>query len=169
MAREEAQMDEQRYERVVWGGGLLLEDERILIVCNHWPEGEVWALPGGFSPPGELLSETVRRELREEAGLTVEIGSLAYVVENFWPPDDRGVSAHALAFVFRVRALNGPASPQDPDGWVQEVRWVPVAELEPYLEPARRHGWRGFWEPLLDCIGKRSGDAQFYSYDGLGE
>jgi 8-oxo-dGTP diphosphatase len=169
MVGAEVQMDERKYERVVWGGGLLLEDERVLMVRNRWPEGEVWALPGGFSPPGEALPETVRRELREETGLEVEVGNLAYVVENFWPPDERGVSAHALAFVFHLRALNGPAGPQDPDGWVQEVRWVPIAELESYLEPARRHGWRGFWEPLLDCIGERSRGAQFYGYDGLGE
>ena len=64
-------MDEQKYERVVWGGGLLLEDERVLMVRNQWPEVEMWTLPGGFSPPGEPLSETVRRELREEAGLEV--------------------------------------------------------------------------------------------------
>lgn len=143
---------------------MLLQDERVLMVHNRWPGGKVWGLPGGFSPPGEPLVETVRRESREEAGLEIAVGELAYVVENFWAPDERGVQAHALAFVFHSRALSESSGPQDPDGWVQEARWVPVAELESYLEPARRLGWRGFYEPLLDCVEKRVSGARFYGY-----
>ena len=134
------------------------------MVHNQWPEVKVWGLPGGFSPPGEPLAATVRRELREEAGLEVEVGDLAYVAENFWAPDERGVRAHALALVFHLQALGDPLGPQDPDGWVQEVRWVPVAELALYLEPARLRGWRVFWEPLVDCIKERWQGGRFYGY-----
>ena len=41
-----------------------------------WPDAHVWSVPGGYSPPGEPLAERVRRELREEAGLEVEVGEL---------------------------------------------------------------------------------------------
>ncbi|MEE8392102.1 MAG: hypothetical protein V3S14_15080 [Anaerolineae bacterium] len=30
-------MEEQKYERAVWAGGLLLRDEHILMVHNCWP------------------------------------------------------------------------------------------------------------------------------------
>jgi len=76
----------------------------------------------------------------------------------------RGIRTHALAFVFHARALGEPLGPRDSDGWVQEARWVPVAELEWYLEPARRLGWRGFYEPLLDCVEERVSGARFYGY-----
>ena len=157
-------MEGHKYERVVWAGGLLLRDGCILIVHNRWSDGEVWGLPGGFSPPGESLPETVRRELREEAGLEVEVWELAYVAENFWPPNEGGVCAHALAFVFHLRSPDESLGPQDPDGWVREACWVPVAELEVYLEPARLRGWRTFWEPLVDCVNKRWPGGRFYGY-----
>jgi ADP-ribose pyrophosphatase YjhB (NUDIX family) len=157
-------VEEIKYERSAWAGGLLLRDEHVLMVHNEWPDAHVWSLPGGYSPPGEPLRETVRRELREEAGLEVEVGELAMVVENVWPPDERGVRSHALAVVYHVQAMGEPAGPQDPDGWVHEVRWVPVTELEAYLEPARQRGLRALWEPLADYVDERWQGGRFYSY-----
>jgi ADP-ribose pyrophosphatase YjhB (NUDIX family) len=159
----------ERYERWVWAGGLLLRDEQILMVHNCWPDAHVWGLPGGYSPSGEPLRETVRRELREEAGLELEgrpeaIGELVMVIENFWPPDEHGISSHAFAFVFHVQAAGEPMGPQDPDGWVREVRWVPVAELDAYLELPRRRGWRVLWEPLVDYVRERWQGGRFYGY-----
>lgn len=159
-------MEKQEYERVVWAGGLLLRDGHVLMVLNCWPDAEIWGLPGGFSPPGEPLLETVRRELREEAGLEVAVGELAYVAENVWTPDERGVCAHALAFAFHAQALGTALGSQDPDGWVHEARWVPIAELESYLEPARRRGLRTIWEPLLDWVKSRWQGGRFYGYAG---
>jgi 8-oxo-dGTP diphosphatase len=159
----------ERYEYSVWAGGLLLRDEHILMVHNCWPDAQVWGLPGGYSPPGEPLRKTVCRELHEEAGLEVAgcpeaIGGLAMVIENFWPPDERGISPHAFAFVFHVQAAGEPTGPRDPDGWVREARWVPVAELEVYLAPVRQRGWRALWEPLVDYVRERWSDARFYGY-----
>ncbi len=160
-------MKGQKYKRSIWAGGLLLRDGCILMVLNCWDDAEVWGLPGGYSPPGEPLAETVRRELHEEAGLDVDVGALAYVAESFRPPGEGGIRTHALAFVFCLQSSNKALGPQDPDGWVQEIRWVPVAELESYLEPVRRRGWRVFWEPLLDWVAKTNAGqpgGRFYNY-----
>jgi ADP-ribose pyrophosphatase YjhB (NUDIX family) len=143
---------------------LVLQEEKLLMVYNEWPDGQVWGLPGGFSPPGEPLAATVRRELREEAGLDVEVGDVAYVVESLWAPDERGVRVHGLALAFYARTLGQPVGPQDPDGWVREARWIPVAELSTYLEPARAHGWLALWEPVMDWVTTRRQGARFYTY-----
>ena len=83
---------------------------------------------------------------------------------GYSPPDERGVRPHALAFVFCVEAAGEPLGPQDPDGWVREVRWVPLAELETYLESVRQRGWRALWEPLTDYLRERWYGARFYGY-----
>ena len=46
-------------------------DDRILLVRFEFPDGTFWATPGGGIEPGETPEEAVRRELAEEAGLTV--------------------------------------------------------------------------------------------------
>jgi ADP-ribose pyrophosphatase YjhB (NUDIX family) len=46
---------------------------RVLLCRNH--RGE-WELPGGRPQRGEVFSDTLRRELREETGLEVEVGPL---------------------------------------------------------------------------------------------
>ena len=110
------------------------------------------------------LRATVRRDLHEEAGLGGEVGDLAWVVENFWPPDEEGASYHALTFVYHVRAVGEPAGPQDPDGYVQQVCWVPVSELDAYLQLPRRRGWRVLWEPLMDYVRERWQGVRFYGF-----
>ena len=46
-------------------------DDRILLVRFQFPHGTFWATPGGGIEPGETPEEAVRRELAEEAGLTL--------------------------------------------------------------------------------------------------
>ncbi len=65
--------------------GLAVRDGRVLLVASRYPNHEqpLWNLPGGRQQPGELLEQTVARELFEETGLHVENGGLAYVSESY--------------------------------------------------------------------------------------
>ena len=77
-------------------GGVCVRDGRLLLVRRG--RGVAvgrWSLPGGRVEPGELLAAAVRRELREETGLDVEVGALCglaerisdrahYVILDFW-------------------------------------------------------------------------------------
>jgi 8-oxo-dGTP pyrophosphatase MutT (NUDIX family) len=53
--------------------GVVIHDGRVLLLLNE--RGE-WDLPGGRPGPGENHREALRREVREEAGLEVEVGAL---------------------------------------------------------------------------------------------
>jgi 8-oxo-dGTP diphosphatase len=64
-----------------------LGDRRILLVRRAQPpmQGR-WSLPGGKLEFGERIEDGLRREVREESGLEVEVGSLIEVIEAIDPP-----------------------------------------------------------------------------------
>jgi ADP-ribose pyrophosphatase YjhB (NUDIX family) len=52
---------------------------RVLLLHHRFRPGSGWGIPGGFMRPGEQPEEAVRRELREEIGLEIEVASFAFV------------------------------------------------------------------------------------------
>ena len=65
--------------------GFIVRDERLLMVASRYPNHAepLWNLPGGRQQPGELLAETVVREVFEETALHVEAGEVAYISESY--------------------------------------------------------------------------------------
>lgn len=128
----------------------------MLLVASTYPNHAqpLWNMPGGRQLPGELLSQTVVRELREETGLDGTIRRLAYVSESY---DDTGVGETALVqfsnFTFYVDAAGEPQLQTASDDHVVDVQWVPFDEL------AERIAVRVVREPLLAAL---NGSTQRY-------
>jgi len=60
------------------GSGLIVRDGRVLLIRRgKEPFKGYWSLPGGGVEPGETMREAVKREVREETGLEVEVGDEA--------------------------------------------------------------------------------------------
>ncbi len=55
------------------------ERGRVLLLHHHFRLGSGWGIPGGFMQPREQPEEAVRRELREEIGLEIEVERLAFI------------------------------------------------------------------------------------------
>lgn len=62
--------------------GIVIIDNKILIVKNKNDDKFLWSLPGGLVENGETLQEAIYRELNEEVGLIVNQLELAYVHES---------------------------------------------------------------------------------------
>lgn len=77
-----------------------------------------WEFPGGKCEPGEMLEESLRRELLEELGANAEIGDEVFTVTHVYPT--RTVRLHFFAC-----RLRGEPHPR----LGQEMRWVRRDEL----------------------------------------
>lgn len=60
--------------------GAVVQDERgRLLLFNHvFRKGSGWGIPGGFITSGENPEDALRRELREEAGMTLDSAEIAF-------------------------------------------------------------------------------------------
>jgi 8-oxo-dGTP diphosphatase len=111
--------------RIHLAAGLAIrEDGAVLLVASHYRNHPqpLWNLPGGRQEPGELLRETVVREILEETGMHASAGQLAYVAESY----DRDV--HVLCTVFHVTVEPGDP-PSGGNDHVVEFGWVAREEL----------------------------------------
>lgn len=99
--------------------GVLIHDGRVLLLLNE--RGE-WDLPGGRPDPGEDYRAALTREVREEAGLAVEVG--AQVDEHLFEVLPRRfvrIVAHACRLVGDSDVVLSHEH--------LDTRWIPLAAL----------------------------------------
>lgn len=100
-------------------------DGRILLARRAGDPGKgLWDLLGGFMDEGEEPVETLRRELREETGLEIEVGDFLGGI-----PDRYGEEGPFTVNLYWSATLAG-GDPQPADD-VAELVWFPAGELPP--------------------------------------
>jgi 8-oxo-dGTP diphosphatase len=61
--------------------GLIHDGDRVLLLQHRFRTPYRWGLPGGFMKSGEDMMGALRRELREEIGVEVEIDAVPFDTE----------------------------------------------------------------------------------------
>ena len=124
--------------------GLAQQEDRLLLVRQRvagW-DGLYWTLPGGTIEAGEVLTEALCRELREETGLIPEeIGPLVYLAQI----DMRASATQLSVFVVAINTWSGDLKPDDPDQLVTYAEFVELPQALVYLEQLP---WRHVREPI---------------------
>ena len=97
------------------------------------PDARLWDTLGGFLEEGEHPLDALRRELREETGLSVEPGPFVGVFMDTYGEGDDAPAVLNLVW----EATAGPGEPTAADD-VTELRWFARDDLPPDAEIAFR-------------------------------
>ena len=100
---------------------------RILITrrLDHVHLGGLWEFPGGKVEAGESLEGALLREIREELGMEIAVGSEIFTIEHDYPT--KLVRLH----FFNCTVIQGEPQPLD----VSELRWVTPTQLAEFEFP----------------------------------
>jgi ADP-ribose pyrophosphatase YjhB (NUDIX family) len=110
--------------------GVLIEDDRVLLVEQDVTESRRWSLPGGALEFGETLEGCLLREIKEETGLDVSVNGLLYVCDRIL---ESGHVVHiTLSASVKCGVLQTGHGAEFAAGKIRSVKWVPIDELESY-------------------------------------
>lgn len=117
-------------------GAVIIEGGRVLLVRRGTePLRGRWSIPGGLIEVGEMLSEAVIRETREETGLEVEPLELVELLDRIHREGGR-VRYHYVIADYLCRVKGGKlkaGSDADEARWVERAEWNSHSALA--LEP----------------------------------
>lgn len=104
--------------------GILVKDEKILLVRHEKNGKSYWLLPGGGVDFGESVAEALIREFKEEVGLDIRVGPMVMVHDSIPPNKHRQV----LNIYFMVSAEKFDLK-VTPDAVLRDAAFYPLAEF----------------------------------------
>jgi len=114
--------------------GIIIKDNQVLLMHRRREGREYWIIPGGGVEEGESREQTLKREIKEEVGMTVTICRPVFET-------DESLS-HTIFFLCEVKddqpQLGGPELQRhSPDNWYQP-EWIPLDTVKSLpLYPAK--------------------------------
>lgn len=136
-------MSRQYPQRPILAVGALVVKDGLVLLAKRGKEPNLgkWSLPGGAVKLGEGLKEAVKREIREECGLEVEVEEISEIVERRFWDDAASIRYHYVIVDYLATWKGGELAPASD---VLEARWVAPDELDQY----------DLTEGTLDVIGR---------------
>ncbi|MGC9955144.1 MAG: NUDIX hydrolase [Rhizomicrobium sp.] len=117
--------------------GAIFREQSILLVSEKLDNGR-WTMPGGFADVNEAPSESLMREVREEAGYIVTVRKLAAVYDRDKHGHPQPYPFHIYKLVFLCDIV-GECEKSDLE--TGEARFFPLDAL-PELSQARTLPWQ---------------------------
>ena len=88
------------------------------------PYPDTWHLLGGGVEEGESLTDAIKREVREEANIEIEIEKSLGFDEDF-EPDKHNEMTHYIFLTFLTKYISGETKAGDD---IEKIKWIPKEE-----------------------------------------
>ena len=123
---------------VVGVGAVIVRDGRALIVKRaHEPRKGEWSLPGGLLELGESLVDAVKREIKEETNLDIEVGPVIETFDRVHRDAAGKIRYHFVIVDYVCWPITGDASPGSD---AEAVAWVTASDIDSYNVNAHAKG-----------------------------
>lgn len=110
--------------RVGVGAMILQEGEVLLVLRKKSPEKDHWSLPGGKVELYETLEDAVKREIKEELNLEIQLDQLLCATNHILIEED----VHYVAPTYLAHITDGNPCLMEPDA-LGGMGWFPLDEL----------------------------------------
>ena len=113
---------------IVTAVACVFHGDRVLMIKRaQEPSKGRWSVPGGAIEIGEAVYDAVRREVREECGIEIEVVKVTNAADSIVPDEAGRVWFHYVSIYILARYVSGEAHT---DSDALEVRWVAREELD---------------------------------------
>jgi len=109
---------------------IILHDGRVLLLRNR--SSGKYAFPGGGIEIGETIEVALKREVKEETGLDVEMLRFFHFKEHFfyYDPMDEAFHSFMLFYLCRAHSLDIDPDLVEDDAESEKPGWVELSTLE---------------------------------------
>lgn len=124
-------MQERKIVQKVVGAGVILHEGKVLIVHRSADDESfpnLWEVPSGKKEELEPIYDAVKREVKEETGLTIEVVKPIYVFNFQWEREDEVRDATQILFLAKlIGEPNVTLSHEH-----QDYAWILSSEIDNY-------------------------------------
>lgn len=113
---------------IVGVGAVIFDGATVLLAKRgQEPAKGTWSLPGGAVELGEKAVDALKREIREEIGIEIEVGGLVRVLDRILHDEEKKIRYHYVIVDYWAWKVSGEAKPASD---TSDICFVPLEEIE---------------------------------------
>ena len=113
---------------IVGVGGVIFDGSSVLLAeRGQEPAKGTWSLPGGAVELGEKVIDALKREIREEIGIEIEVGGLIRVLDRIIQDEEKRIRYHYVIVDYWGWKVSGVPKPGSD---TSDLCFVPLSQIE---------------------------------------